>query len=328
MLSLFVRSCSGTQQRDASLAKRNFLTCVSFAIILTACSTERGRNAETLKLGYISSEITISDREGAFEALRDYLQDQLSSPVELIQTAAYGPAIEAMKSGEIDILHFGTYSYLIAESEGSAEAFAVKGRLDRSPRNYESLIITPSNRPWKSIDEVLKNKESLEVQFTNQASTSGYLIPSAFYRSKGIDPDTSFGKVRFSNSHVLSILYTKEGACDLASVSAGYLEDLIEREKIEPDSVRILWRSEPIPTGPVAYRSSLNAETKASIRKAFFEAHKSDPIVWDSIKAQSAEQDFIYIPFDSSKLDWLRSLAPSKGQVGNSPHSSIPAYLN
>ena len=327
MPSLFVRSCSGIRQRDALLAKGSLLACVFVAIILTACSNERGQNAGTLKLGYISSEITISDRDGAFEALRNYLQERLSSPVELIQTAAYGPAIEAMKSGEIDILHFGTYSYLIAESEGSAEAFAVKGRLDRSPRNYESLILTPSNRPWKSIDEALKNKENLEVQFTNQASTSGYLIPFAFYRSKGIDPDTSFGKVRFSNSHVLSILYTSEGVCDLASVSAGYLEDLIKREKIEPDSVRILWRSEPIPSGPVAYRSSLAAETKASIRKAFFEAHKSDPIIWNRIKAQSSDQDFMYIPFDSSKLDWLRTLAPTKGQVNNSPHSSIPAKI-
>ncbi|QXD31741.1 phosphate/phosphite/phosphonate ABC transporter substrate-binding protein [Candidatus Pelagisphaera phototrophica] len=288
------------------------LTYAVALFFLTSCSRETTQNRTALKLGYISSEITVRDREEAFKTLRDYLEEQLSNPVELVQTAAYEPAIEAMKSGEIDILHFGSYSYLIAESEGSAEAFAVKGQLDHSSRNYESIIVTPAGKPWSTIEEALKNKEKLKVLFTNQASTSGFLIPSAFYQSKGINPETSFDSVEFSNSHVLSILYTSEGACDLASVSASYLKDLIERGKIESDSVRILWRSEPIPTGPVAYRSGLGEEIKASIRRAFFEVHKSNPIVWERIKAQSSDQDFIYIPFDSSKLDWLRSLAPSK----------------
>lgn len=287
------------------------LACAVALFFLASCSRETAQNRSALKLGYISSEITISDREEAFETLRNYLEEQLSAPVELVQTAAYEPAIEAMKSGEIDILHFGSYSYLIAESEGSAEAFAVKGQLDHSPRNYESIILTPAGKPWSTIEEALRNKESLKVLFTNQASTSGFLIPSAFYHSKGINPETSFDSVEFSNSHVLSILYTSEGACDLASVSASYLEDLVEREKIDPESVRILWRSEPIPTGPVAYRSALSEETKASIRKAFFEAHKSDPRIWNKIRAQSSDQDFIYIPFDSSRLDWLRSLMPA-----------------
>lgn len=312
----------------ATLDRRAILACTIALLLLVSCSRETAHNRTTLKLGYVSSEITVFDREEAFKTLRDYLEKQLSAPVELVQTAAYEPAIEAMKSGEIDILHFGSYSYLIAESEGSAEAFAVKGQLDHPPRNYESIILTPSGKPWSTIEEALGNKENLKVLFTNQASTSGFLIPSAFYRSKGINPDTSFDSVKFTNSHVLSILYTSEGACDLASVSASYLEDLIEREKIESESVRILWRSEPIPTGPVAYRSALSEETKASIRKAFFEAHKSNPRIWNKIKAQSSDQNFIYIPFDSSRLDWLRSLMPSKGLDSNSLQSSVPVNLN
>ncbi|MEM9161252.1 MAG: phosphate/phosphite/phosphonate ABC transporter substrate-binding protein [Verrucomicrobiota bacterium] len=261
-----------------------------------ACSPDRIPQSESLKLGYVPSDPATSDRKAAFEALRDYLESRLETQVELVQTSSYQPAINAMKNGEIDILNFGSYAYLIAENEANAEAFAARGRPDGAPYDYQSLIITHRDAPWKTIEEALGQASELKVCFTNKASTSGYLIPKAFIASQGLNPENEFAETRYSNSHVLSILQTAQGQFDLATVSSNSLDDLISSKKIDPHSIRILWRSAAIPNGPVAYRKDLDAELKQQIRETYYTAHLAEPAIWTTIKTQYPNRDFIYIP--------------------------------
>ncbi len=281
------------------------------AALFCSCQPATKNEELSLKLGYVPSEITVSDRQAAFEALRGHLQDQLKIPVELIQTAAYEPAINAMKAGEIDILNFGgSHAYLIAERAGYAEAFAARGDPDGKPRTYEGLVLTSANKPWTSIDDALDHKGKLKVLYTNEASTSGYLIARSYFRSRGIDPDRDFASTDFSNSHVLSVLYASQGRYDLIAVSSTLLGDLIRQDKVDPESVRILWKSEPIASGPVAFRPDLDNDLKQLVRDAYFTAHKADPAVWEQILAQSPERPFVYIPANSESFAGLRSLIP------------------
>lgn len=309
----FPRPDSGASRSERYLRFRFafFLLALSISLI-TGCSSDHESAQESLKLGYVPSEITVSDRRGAFEALRNYLEEQLDMPVELVQTADYNPAINAMKDGEIDLINFaGSYAYLIAERNASAEAFALRGEPNGKPRTYECFIITPADRPWNSIDDALQMSERLNVLYTNKASTSSFLIANSFYRSKGLDPETDFAAIGYSNSHVLSILQISEGEYDLASISGSFLRDLVSQGKVAPDSIRVLWKSEPIPSGPVAYRKSLDPEIKAAIQRAFYTAHLSDSAIWDRIKAQSPNRPFIYIPVYPGAFESLKKLTLS-----------------
>ncbi len=275
---------------------------------LTACSPTSPSDNRSLKLGYIPYDTAVADREEAIEALRSYLQRRLEIPVTLTPTSSYQPAINAMKSGEIDVINFGAYAYLIAERDGAAEAFAVRGSPNGEPYTYHCLIISPSDRPWTRIEEALEEKERLKVMFTNQASTSGYLVANSFYLGRGIDPKKDFKEIEFSNSHVLSILYASQGECDLASVSSTFLEDMVNRGKIDPSSVRILWKSDSIPNGPIAYRSNLDPALKKSVREAFYQADEADKETWNQIRRQYPNQEFEYVPASSENFAALKNL--------------------
>lgn len=291
-----------------SIQKRICWIPLPASVLIAACSPAPSSDSQSLKLGYIPYDTAIADREEAFQALRVYLQKQLEIPVTLIPTASYQPAINAMRSGEIDVINFGAYAYLIAESNGSAEAFAVRGQPNGRPYDYHCVIICPANRPWLTIEEALAEKRNLDVLFTNRASTSGYLIARSFYKGRGIEPESDFKDARFSNSHVLSVLYASQGECDLASVSSNLLQDMIERGKIDQASVRVLWRSDSIPNGPIAYRPGLDAALKEAVRNAFYEAHKMDTETWTLIQNQYPDQPFIYIPASTENFRSLKKL--------------------
>jgi len=109
---------------------------------------------------------------------------------------------------------------------------------------------------------------------------------------------------------MLSILKVANGDIDLASVSSNSLESLLESGKLDPKSVRALWRSAAIPNGPVAFRSDLDPELKQAVKNAYYEAHLAPPKLWRRIKSQYPDLDFIYIPTSPDRFAPLRPFAP------------------
>lgn len=272
---------------------------------------ERDPDKPTIRLGYTPSETSLTDREQIFSALRDYLQKQTGHPVELVKTAYYEPAIHAMRDGEIDVMNFGAQGYLIAESQAGAEAFALRGQSNGAPQIYHSLIIAPRSLPYSSIEEALHHAGQLDVLYTHPASTSGYLVGRTFFLSHGIDPLQSFASYAFSNSHSLSILKIGFEEAHLASVSSRAFAHLASQEKIDPSDYRILWRSEPIPNGPVAYRSGLPDALKQSIGQAYFDLPQKDAETWRLVAQLYPDRPFTYIPCPPDAFEVLRQLRKS-----------------
>jgi len=289
-----------------------FIAPALLALVFFSSSCLPDREEEpVLRLGYIPSDQTHADRREAFQALQDYLAQQTGVAVELVRTNSYQPAIAAMKRGEIDIMNFGAQAYLIAEQEAAAEAFALRGDENGNPHVYRSLLITSSASPLATIEDLVPKSRNLHVLFTNEASTSGYLIAKGFFSKQGLEPESSFARVAFSKSHALSVLEVSNGNADIASVSSNTLETLLRDGKVDRDSVRVLWSSNSIPNGPVAFRATLDEKLKNSIRKAYFELPKNDPKTWEKLKSLYPDEPFIYIPAHSGAFDTLREIRGS-----------------
>ncbi len=288
-------------------SERLFLLLLLAALVLGGCSPhDQAENA--IRLGYTPSDRALTDRAEAYTALRDYLSQRIGRTIKLVKTSSYEPAISAMREGEIDIMNFGSQAYLIAETQAGAEAFALRGEKDGTPKAYHSYIIAPADSPYETIEDAVLESKSLKTLYTNSASTSGYLVVKTFFKSIGIDPEESFASAQFTNSHVLSILKTSHGEADLACVNSVALARLVDEGKIDSDSVRVLWKSDPIPNGPVAYRSSLPEPLKLQIREAYYELSEADPESWKQVAELYPDEDFIYIPFRSEVFDKLREL--------------------
>jgi phosphonate transport system substrate-binding protein len=93
----------------------------------------------------------------------------------------------------------------------------------------------------------------------------------------GIDPAKFFAKVTNAGSHENAVMAVQQGTCDLAfnwwnSEDDSNLSRMARKGMIKAEDFKIVFRSDKIPGSPYAVLSSLPADLKASITKAFFDS--------------------------------------------------------
>ena len=175
-----------------TLRKTRGLLVVFFIIMLvSSCNSSR----ETLTIGLIpvrDNEEMLKD----FEPMKDYLEEQIGLPIEVVVTENYVRLIQGMKSEEIDIGWYGAFSYIAAETEVDLTPLVVQDRKDTGTY-YNSLIINPKKSAILSI-EALKNKR---FAFVDSGSTSGFILPYTLFKSRNIDYEHFFSHSFYAGSH-------------------------------------------------------------------------------------------------------------------------------
>lgn len=205
-----------------------------------------------------------------FEPMRAYLEKKVGRPVKVFTATDYAGVIEAMKKDRVDIAWFGPLSYVLAEREAGAEAFAVGVRKNGSS-TYRSIFVVPGNSPAKS----LKDLKGKNVAFVDPASTSGALVPTYMIKqASGQMPQQFFGKLIYAGSHDAAELAVKNKTVDAAADNDITYEKMLSQGQITKQSNRILATSDPLPGSPLSYRKNLDAATKQKVRAAILNAHK------------------------------------------------------
>ncbi|MBW4475084.1 MAG: phosphonate ABC transporter substrate-binding protein [Stenomitos rutilans HA7619-LM2] len=205
-----------------------------------------------------------------FEPMRAYIEQKVGCPVKVFQATDYAGVIEAMKKDRVDLAWFGPLSYILAEQEAGAEAFAV-GVRDNGQSTYRSLFVVPGDSPLKSLED-LKGKT---VAFVDPASTSGALVPSYLVKKKtGQTPQEFFGKLTYAGTHDASELAVKNKTVEAAADNDITYEKMLGKGLITKESNRILLQSDPLPGSPLVYRNDLDSTAKQKIKDAILTAHK------------------------------------------------------
>ncbi len=192
------------------------------------------------------------------------LEQELGIKVEQAATSDYAGVIEGQLNGKIDLAMYGPFSYYLARQAGAKiDAVAVTVREIGLPPSYQSYLVSKSDSPITSIND-LKGKK---VCFVDSASTSGYLYPFAGLKEAGLDPTKDITPV-FAGGHDRSLTAVKAGTCD-----AGFAFDdmvnftAIERGLIQPGELKIVWKSKPIPNSPLAVKTTLPASLVKRIKE-------------------------------------------------------------
>ncbi|MDE5091456.1 MAG: phosphate/phosphite/phosphonate ABC transporter substrate-binding protein, partial [Trichodesmium sp. St18_bin3_1_1] len=163
------------------MLRRNFLYAslltLSFAVIScnqsisdnqTASSTNTTDSRSELIMGLIPAESN-EEMVEKFEPMRAYMEKKLNRPIKVFTATDYAGVIEAMRQDKVDIAWFGPLSYVLAEQEAGAEAFATGVRTKTGKSTYKSILVVPGDSTVQSIQD-LKGKN---VAFVDPASTSG-----------------------------------------------------------------------------------------------------------------------------------------------------------
>nr|WP_229416652.1 phosphate/phosphite/phosphonate ABC transporter substrate-binding protein [Massilia sp. PDC64] len=205
------------------------------------------------------------------QPLLDKLQAALGIPVEVYMPPSYGAVVEALRSGTVQLARLGPASYVsarradpqltpFASHTNRATAFQSAGAF------YLSLLIVRADSGIADI-AALRGKR---LALVDPESTSGALVPRRiFARQVGTGLESYFAQVGYSGSHLQSLHRLLAGQVDAAFVGSQNLAWAISDDPEASRRIRVLWRSDAIPTDPFVFRGQLCGPVKEKIRSVF-----------------------------------------------------------
>jgi phosphonate transport system substrate-binding protein len=191
---------------------------------------------------------------------------------------SYGAVVEAMANGQVDVGWFGPVSYMQAKKRAGAELLAVA--VEHSSSTYFAGIFVRGDAPIQTVAD-LKGKT---IALGDPSSTSSYAFPLAMLIEAGVDPVKDLAKIVLAGSHVNSLAACAEGRVDASAASFNSFEKAVNEKKIEPDKLRPLAKSQPLPNPPLAMHPGLDPEVKRKLREGFAGVHKAAGISPDQVR--------------------------------------------
>jgi len=280
------------------------------SLLLTGCATGAGSGEDANKwpdkiiFGYLpNEEASDENMKQGRDMLMEAMTDFLGVPVEIYICSDYNAVIEAMRNEKVHIAQFGPFSYIIANERSQAEAVCVTAANTDSAVYYSYLVT--------HVDSGIKNIEDIRgktMSFVDPASTSGNLVPRAtIVANLGVKPediDTGvFSSVQFAGSHENSFLAAANKSVDVAAVSSSTYVKTIDKGLVKAEDIHIIFKSDPIPSSPVAVYGGLPEDLKAKIIEFF---HTYDNPEYFTLRKEEGKK---FIPVDDAMYDCIRDIA-------------------
>ncbi|OYW62591.1 MAG: phosphonate ABC transporter substrate-binding protein [Bosea sp. 12-68-7] len=224
----------------------------------------------------------VTERYAPFAA---YLTKELGVKVTVRVANDYAAVIEGQRAGNIHIGEYGPSSYVRAwtVSNGGVEPFATLRAFDGST-GYYSVAYAKKDAAGAKLED-FKGKNLCLV---DPNSTSGNNVPLYSMAKMNIEPDKFFGKTVNAGSHENAVMAVQQGTCDIGfnwwnSDQDSNLSRMANKNMVKMGDFKIVFKSDKIPGSPYAMLSSLPAELKTAISKAFFEMQSKDKAAFDKL---------------------------------------------
>ncbi|MHA3915392.1 phosphonate ABC transporter substrate-binding protein [Halovulum sp. GXIMD14793] len=227
-------------------------------------------------IGILGGE-NAQDRMNSNECLRKYTEEELGVPVKLFAPADYDGVIQGLLGGTIDMAWLGAsgYAKIYLTDADAVEPVLVKANLDGS-YTYHSIGFARKDRNINSLEDMAGKS----FGFGDPNSTSGYLIPSVEIpqlTGKTMESGDYFGEVKFTGGHEQTIVAVNNGDIDGGvtwadgqgnwedGYNSGALRKAVDAGLVDMNDLVEIWRSKPIPEGPIVLRKALPEDVKVKM---------------------------------------------------------------
>ncbi len=295
------------------MIKKVILLISALMLLLTACSQKPlGSKANPVKLYFVPSMEANKIVESA-EAISDYLHQDTGLYFKVAVPTSYAAVIEAMGSEEADIAFLATFAYIMAHQKYNAQVELTTVRNNLSRYRGQFVAQTSSN-----INEI-KDIQDKVIAYTDAASTSGYIYPSAILKKNQITPK----KEIMAGGHPQAILAVYEGTADVGCTFWSPEHEGIPQDarnsvaETHPDvfnKLKIIGFTEWIPNDTVTFRDKFPKELKDKIVTSLLKYAK-DPEGKKELKDLYQIDDFIVS--QDSDYDIVRSTLQTLGMDAN-----------
>jgi phosphonate transport system substrate-binding protein len=230
------------------------------------------------------------------------LEKDLGVKVKTATATDYRGTIEALKFRKAEVGHLGPKSYVEASTNNYANVEPIAQlQLANGSLGYRSCLIVHADSDIFSPEDLAGKT----FAFNDPNSTSGYLVPSAFFMMElGVDPKKHFSRVTFSGSHEASILAVAAKKVDVASTNLPDLQQLTRENKVPRGALRVVWISRLIPNDPIVVRKDLPASFKSAIQESLTTMRARRPEAFKEIGAWVGS----FVTADDAKYQVIREL--------------------
>lgn len=235
------------------------------------------------------------------EPLVKHLQQATGRRIELTIPQNYAAVVEAMVQGQVDLAHFGGFTFVQANRRAGAVPLVQRER----DRNFHSKLITARDDVKRLTDLTGKR-----FAFGDVNSTSGHLMPAYFMRKGGVDAAVLEGAL-YTGGHDATALAVAEKKVDAGALDEAVWERLVHDGRVDPSKVRVFWTTPAFVDYVWAARKDLDPSVRQKITEAFLALDPANPAHRPILELLSAKGR--YVPVDVAAYAPLREAAVREG---------------
>jgi phosphonate transport system substrate-binding protein len=235
------------------------------------------------------------------QPLVDYLQRETGAKIELTIPTNYAAVVEAVGSEQVDIAHFGGFTYVQASNR-----FGVRPLVQRErDRNFHSVFLTQPDSPINGLGD-LKGRT---FAFGDVNSTSGHLMPEYFMRQSGVEQEV-ITKAIYTGGHDATALAVANRKVDAGALDELVFERMKKEGKLPPNSTRVFYTTPPYFDYVWAARKNLDPQLADAFADALLKLDAGDPQQKQLLDILSAGR---YVRANDADYDTLRQAARDAG---------------
>ncbi|OUS22406.1 phosphonate ABC transporter substrate-binding protein [Litorivita pollutaquae] len=247
---------------------------IAAVLATTALTTPAfAQEINEFRIGILGGE-NAQDRLNSNECLREKTADLLGVETKIFAPADYNGVIQGLLGGTIDMAWLGAsgYAKVFLSDPEAVDPVLVKVNNDGG-YGYYSVGFARKDSGITSLDDM----QGKTFGFGDPNSTSGFLIPSIeIPQATGASMTSGdyFGEVKFSGGHEQTIVGVNNGDFDAGvtwadglgdwedGYSSGALRKAVDAGLIDMNELVEIWKSKPIPEGPIVLRKALPEDVK------------------------------------------------------------------
>jgi len=227
------------------------LSLTTFALLLATAVHAQDKGGK-LRFGVGPLQPTPSETKKAYEPFFAYVAKQLNREFDLVATTDWAGISVALANDQVDVAWMGPWGYVLANADSGVTAVAT-AKYDGKPI-YHAIVVCKPGHGIKTWPQDAKGKR---VSFADVGSTSGWLIPTAWFKTRNIDPKTFFA---YSDgaTHAANEISVASGQVDCATDFDRNRNAMMESGKLDKTATEIVWTSDPLPNDAIAVRKGFD----------------------------------------------------------------------
>jgi len=235
------------------------------ALAMTITGPLSAQDKGKLRFGVGPLQPTPSETKKAYEPFFAYVAKSLGKDFDLVATTDWAGISVALANGQVDLAWMGPWGYVLAHDDSGVIPIAT-AKYDGKPI-YHAIVVC---RPDLSIATWPDDGKGKRVSFADVGSTSGWLVPTAWFRTRGIDPKQYFN---YSDgaTHAANEIAVASGQVDCATDFDRNRNAMIESGKLAKDATKVVWQSDPLPNDAIAVPKGFDPALAKRIQQILLE---------------------------------------------------------